>query len=96
MPFAKVEVAPVTLSAVVWIPAAKVEVADAFDVMTPVFEILNREVVALAVDEATLKREVAVSPLFACTESLAMGEVVPTPALVEVKQLTEPTSQVVD
>lgn len=51
------------------------------DVIAPVFEILKSVVVALAVELAMVKRDMLVSPLFACTESLAHGVVVPTPNL---------------
>ena len=45
----------------------------------PLFNTVNNVVVAEAVDDAMVKSEVFVSPLFAWIESFAYGEVVPIP-----------------
>src|SRR3989344_2344595 len=57
---------------------------------SPVLVTENRVEVAEAVEEATAKRVVLVSPLLACTESLAKGVVVPMPTLpVEEMKMVE-------
>ena len=55
-PLPKVEVPVVTFSAVVWIPAPKVEVAEAAEVMTPALLMLKRVVVELPLEDAMVKR----------------------------------------
>ena len=52
-------------------------------VARPVLSTLNKDVVALAVEEAISNRREFVSPLFACMANFANGEVVPMPTLPE-------------
>ena len=75
MVFKSAEVMPETARFVVVAapPASEVKVAR------PVFEIEKSVVVALAVEEPTANRVVAVSPLLPWMESFAQGVVVPMP-----------------
>lgn len=52
-------------------------------VVVPIFDTLNKVVVALAVEEPMAKRGIVVSPLLACTESFAYGDDVPMPSAPE-------------
>jgi hypothetical protein len=61
----------------------------------PLLLTLNSVVVALAVEEAIENRFLFVSPLLAWIESLANGEVVPTPTLPpEVAKYAEPVEEI--
>lgn len=63
-------------------PPEKVEVARAFEVMTPWLSILKSVVVAVPEELAIMKRFVAVSPLCAKSENFAHGVDVPMPRLL--------------
>src|SRR3989338_3641624 len=65
----------VMLRAVAWRLVAKVDVADVE------FGTENSVVVAVAVEDATANSTLFPSPLFACTDNFAHGEVVATPKL---------------
>ena len=63
------------------LPITQVLPEDPLIVTLPVFAILKRVVVTLAVDEPTANNVCNVEPLLACTESCANGVVVPMPTL---------------
>jgi hypothetical protein len=67
------------------------ELASPESVVAPVLETLNSVVVAEAVEEPMAKSVLFVLPSYACTESFANGEVVPTPTFPVVAPSTEST-----
>ena len=84
MPLADVVVPLVILSAVVLMPPPKVEVAVAFEVMTPVLEMEKSVEVETPEEEAMLKMRLPgyVVPLLAEIANAPNGDEVPIPTLL--------------